>query len=627
MELTLRLMAVSAMVLATLGPPAIGQARAAPASAILLTVDATDVNRGIFQVRETVPVARAGRLVLRYPKWLPGYHAPAGPIDKLGGLKMSAHGRPLSWTRDPADVYAFHVEVPAGVRAVELNFQYLSPVTPQQGRVVMTADILALEWHTVVLYPPGRADRIDVVPRVILPSGWRYATSLEVSNGDGTAISFQPVKLDVLVDSPLYAGRNSQRVDLDVDGESRVWLNLFADRPAQLDLSEAQVNAYRNLVRQADRLFGARPFPRYEFLVTLSNRLGGYGLEHRRSSENSISAGYLLEWDRSAAEERTLLPHEYVHSWNAKFRRSAGLMTPDLHTPVNDTMLWMYEGLSEYWGMVLTARSGLRTQQQALDALAALAAFAEHRTGRNWRSLSDTTHDPIIGRNAPLPWPNWQRGGDYYPEGPMLWLDIDTRIRELSGSRRSLDDFALLFFGKATATGATIPYDFQDVVAALNQVQPHDWSALLKRRLTGSEAPLDGLRRGGWRLIYKSESSGFAAATDSRSGIADFAFSLGFKVGPDGVLQDVMWGSPAFDAGLTIGTRLMAIDGVAYSGDELKRAVDAASKRAQPLTLLVMHGDRYRTVEIDYRGGLRYPHLERLPEAPDLLGAIFAPRD
>lgn len=599
--------------------------------AITLEVDATDVTRGIFQVKQIVPVERSGPLVLLYPKWLPGYHAPAGPIDKLGGLTIAAGDRQLQWRRDPNDVFAFHIDVPEGVTELTLQFQYLSPVTPQQGRVVATEDMLALEWLTVVLYPQGPvADRIDIAASVALPPDWSFATSLEPLAPTGESIRFQTVSLETLIDSPLYAGRYSRRVAL--DGEQRasrppsVWLTVFSDRPTQLDLNPQRVAEHRRLVQQADLLFGTRPFSRYEFLVTLSDRLGGYGLEHRRSSENSISATYLTDWERSVAEERTLLPHEYVHSWNGKYRRSAGLATPHYHAPVNDTMLWMYEGLTEYLGWVLTARSGLRTQQQTIEALAALAAFHEHRAGRAWRSLADTTNDPLIGRNAPLPWPNWQRGGDYYPEGPLFWLDIDTRIRELSKSRRSLDDFARLFFSKASASAAMDAYDFDAIVTALNQVQPYDWSTHLKQRLTSREAPLDGIERGGWELVYRGEQSNYGVAVDGKAAATDFSYSLGFLVGQDGALREVLWGSPAYDAKLTIGTRLIAVNGIAYDATELKAAIATAKSASESVELLVLNGTRYRTVAIDYRGGLRFPHLQRKAGAPDLLEGIFSER-
>jgi predicted metalloprotease with PDZ domain len=349
-------------------------------------------------------------------------------------------------------------------------------------------------------------------------------------------------------------------------------------------------------------------------------------LEHRHSSENSISATYLLDWDRSLAEERTLLPHEYVHSWNGKFRRSAGLMTPHYHAPVSDTMLWMYEGLTEYLGWVLTARAGLRTQEQTLQALAALAAFHEHRAGRAWRDLADTTNDPIIGRNAPLPWPNWQRGGDYYPEGPLFWLHIDTQIRELSKSKRSLDDFVKLFFAQASPAVTASPYDFAAVVAALNEVQSYDWSTHLKQQLTSREPPLGGLRRGGWELVYRNEQSAYGLAIDGKAGAADLSYSLGFNIGHDGVLREVLWGSPAYDAGLVIGTRLIAVDGIAYDVDVLKGAIATANISALPIELLVLNGKRYRTVRIDYRGGLRFPHLQRTASAPELLSRIFNER-
>lgn len=602
-----------------------------PHDAIVLQVDATDVARGIFRVRETVPIERAGKMVLLYPKWLPGYHAPAGPIEKLGGLSVSINGKALSWERDPTDTYAFGVQIPEGVAKLDIEFQYLSPVTTQQGRVVTTPDMLALEWNTVALYPQGNAVRhIQVAPSVKLPDGWAFATTLEVAEKvpgrDQEAIQFQPVSLERLIDSPLYAGSNFQRFSLDHSNPSTVSLNVFADRPAQIAMSADMLQAHRNLVQQADRLFGTRPFDRYEILLTLSNHLGGYGLEHRRSSENSVPADYLLNWERSMAEERLLVPHEYVHSWNGKFRRSIGLLTPHYNAPASDTLLWMYEGLTEYWGQVLAARSGLHTPQQSLDSLAVLAATAENRIGRRWRPLADTLHDPIIARNASLPWPNWQRGADYYPEGPLLWLDVDTKLRELSGDKRSLDDFARRFYSEATATAEPLGYDLGDIAAGLNAIQPHDWASLLQQRLTSHDAPLAGLERGGWRLVYRDVQSDFSAKVDARSGGADLSFSLGLSIGSDAMVRDVQWGSPAFDAGLTIETKLIAVNGVAYDHDQLKRSVTAAKERGSPIQLLALKADRYRTVDIAWRGGLRYPHLERVATLPNRLTAILAPR-
>lgn len=591
---------------------------------IELRVDATDVQRGIFRVRERIPLTKPGRLTLLYPKWLPGYHAPAGPIDKLAGLVMTAGTTRLQWSRDPRNVFAFHVDVPEGADSITLEFQFLSPTTPQQGRIAMTPDMLALEWHSVLLYPQGEAaSLIRVAPMVRLPDEWRFATSL--NRGEtGAWQHFAPVSLATLVDSPLYAGRHFRRFALDPDSRSPVHLNVMADSPEQIALDPARLAAHRRLVEQADRLFGSRPFERYEFLVTLSDRLGGYGLEHRGSSENSIAAESFLRWDRFPSD-RLLLPHEYVHSWNGKLRRADALLTEDFHQPVSNELLWVYEGLTAYWALVLAARSGLRSPDQARQDLAELAARAEHRAGRSWRPLADTLNDPIIGRNAPLPWPNWQRGGDYYSEGPLLWLDVDTRIRELSGERRSLDDFARAFF-RGNSRSAPRGYDLDDIVEALDAVQPYDWRSHLTGLLNAREAPLDGIVRGGGRLIYTAVQNDVAAAVEQQDGRLDLSYSLGAVVAGDGTLSEVLWDSPAFAAGLTAGTGIVSVNGAPFTHSALRSAIAAAAERDLPIRLHVANAGHERTVAIPYRGGLRYPRITRAEDTRDRLAEILAPR-
>lgn len=595
---------------------------------IRISVDASDTIRGIFRVRQSVPVARPGPMTLLYPKWHPGYHAPSGPIHKLAGLIASANGKPLSWTRDPLDVYAFQIDVPAGAAALDLEFQYLSPTSPEQGRIVMTPDLLSLQWHTVVLYPADHAvHRIKVEPSVTLPAGWKFGTALEVASTGSNTIRFEPVSLHQLADSPLFAGRHSRQVDLDPAGPKPVRLNLFADDPSQLEMTPGQLQAHRALVRQADLLFRARPYDHYDFLLSLSERVGEYWLEHHQSSENSAPADYFTAWDQ-AIGIRSIMAHEYVHAWNGNSHRPADSLTPSFHEPVSNELLWVYEGQAEYWGYVLAARSDMRTAQQTLDALATIAAASDHRVGRGWRPLADTMHDPIIGRNIPLAWPNWQRSGDYYPEGVLLWLDVDTKIRELSGGKRSLDDFARRFFGDKEGYSDPVSYELDDVVKSLHEVAPHDWAAVLEARLNSrADAPLDGLARGGYRLVYTETPSEFGKTLEAAHKSTDLSFSLGVTLDSEGRLTDVLWDSPAFAAGLTIGTRITAVNGIAYDADTLKQAITEAKTTHRPISLLVRNDGRYRTVQIDYRGGLRYPRLERIAGTPDRLGAILQPRE
>lgn len=595
---------------------------------ITLAVDATDVEHAIISTREVVPVSGPGPLTLLYPQWLPGTHSPTGTIDKLAGLRISAGGKPLAWQRDPADVFAFHVQVPPGVKAIDIDLQFLSPVSTREGRVLMVPGLMRVQWNTAMLYPAGyHARQIQVEPRITLPAGYTQASALDVASTSGAVTVFRPVDLETLVDAPLLAGQHYRRVELESGAAPRVTLNVFADRPEQLVASDKAIATQKSLVQQAVRLFGSRHYAHYDFLLSLSDRLGGIGLEHHQSTEINSDPRYFLDWDKLLASKETMA-HELVHSWNGKFRRPADLWTPNFNEPMRNSLLWVYEGQTQYWGYVLTARSGQMTLPHALEAIAQTAAIYDLRVGRSWRPLEDTTNDPIIAQRRPLSWLSWQRSEDYYREGQLVWLDVDTRIRELSGGRRSLDDFAQRFFG--VDDGSIIPrtYVFDDVVQALNAVQPFDWSTFLRARLTGrdSGAPLDGLARGGYRLVFTDTAGEYFRALETRSRSTDLSFSLGMIIGRDGTLSEVIWDSPAFRAGLTEGTQLVAVNGQSFSADDLKEVIRLAQGGSAPIELLVKNKDQYRTVRIDYHLGLRYPKLERIPNTPALLDAILAPR-
>ncbi len=609
-------------------PTAIAAPRDIPyAGTIRLTVDATDIDRHIFIVRESIPVRGGDSLVLFYPQWLPGNHSPTGRIDKLAGLTIRANGMPVEWRRDTVNVFAFHVAVSANVTALDAEFQYLSPVDTDEGRIVMTPEMLNLQWNAVVLYPAGYFTRqIMVEPSARLPDNWQFATALETASSNGGLTNFKRVPLETLVDSPIFAGRYFKRVDLEASGGAPVHLDIVADRADLLEMKPEQLAAHSGLVEQANKLFGSHHYDHYDLLLALTNRMGGIGLEHHQSSENGTAATYFTEWEKNV-DRRDLLPHEYTHSWNGKFRRPADLWTPNFNTPMRDSLLWMYEGQTEYWGFVLAARSGLWTRQQALDAIAATAAVYDHRAGREWRSLEDTTNDPITAMRRPLPWRSWQRSEDYYLEGQLVWLDADTLIRELSHGARSLDDFARAFFGINDGSYIPVTYTFDDVVNALNRVQPHDWSKFLRARLDGHGpgAPLDGLNRGGYKLVYKETPSEYFKNEEERRKISDLTYSLGMIIGNEGKLTEVLWEGLAYQKGLTAGTQIIAVDGIAYNIDRLKAAIKDAQKTGASIELLVKNGEHYRTVRMDYHDGLRYPHLERTG-AVAFLDQILAPR-
>ena len=597
--------------------------------AIRLSVDATDIDRHIFNVQETIPVRAGESIVLQYPQWTPGNHAPSGRVDKLAGLMIQANGARVQWVRDPVDVFAFHVDVPAGATKLDVTFQFTSPTDTNEGRVVMTPDMLNLQWTAVALYPAGYfARQIMVEPSVRLPEGWQFATALETAASTGGVTTFKPVSFDTLVDSPMFAGRYFKRLDLDPGGRVPVHLNIVADRADLLEVKPEQLEAHRALVQQAYKLYGSHHYDHYDFLLALTDHMGGIGLEHHQSSENATVLTYFTEWDKNA-DARDLLPHEYTHSWNGKFRRPADLWTPNFNVPMRDSLLWVYEGQTQYWGFVLSARAGLLTKQQTLDAIAATAAVYDHRVGREWRAMQDTTNDPIAAMRRPLPWRSWERSEDYYSEGELMWLDADTLIREKSGGQRSLDDFAKAFFGVNDGSFVPSTYAFEDVVKTLNTVQPYDWATFLRARLDGHGpgAPLDGVARGGYKLVYTDTPSSYFKDAEVRRKVTDLTYSLGMTIAAEGKLSDVLWEGPAYKIGLTVGTQIIAVNGIALDADQLKSAIKDANKTKAAIELLVKNGDRYRTVKIDYHDGLRYPHLEREGSAAASLDQILTPRN
>jgi predicted metalloprotease with PDZ domain len=596
---------------------------------IELQVNASNVGQRIFEVHERIPV-KAGKLTLLYPQWRLGAHAPAGYLlSQFAGLMLSANHHRLEWQRDPGDMYVFHVNIPAGVSMLDAEFQFLSPVEGGQGAVVATAEMLAVHWESLLLYPAGvYAHGVIFKPSIVMPQGWKFGGALELVEQVGAEARFKPVNLEDLIDSPIYAGKYFKRIDLDPGAKVPVFLDLVADSPADLEATPEQIDAHRALVQQAYKLFGSHHYDHYDFLMALSDEFSFSGLEHQQSGENGVRSTYFSEWSKQQAWRSNLVSHEYTHSWDGKFRRPADQLIANFNEPMQDSLLWVYEGATSYWGHVLGARSGLVEVSQMRDGLAATAALYDHRVGRSWRSLQDTTNEPIISHRGSLAWISWQRAEDYYSEGELIWLDADTKIRELSGDKRSLDDFARNFFGVRNGTHEPPdPYTFEDVVHALNTVQPFDWATFLRARLDGHGpgAPLDGLTRSGWTLVYTEQPSEYSKDADAYRKITDFTYSLGFAVDNDGRLVNLVWGSPAFKSGLTGGFTLLAVNGRAYKPELLKIAITAAKSGNQPIELLFKKDDRFRTERIDYHDGLKYPHLQRIEGTPDRLEAIFKP--
>ncbi|MGH8158067.1 MAG: M61 family metallopeptidase [Rhodanobacter sp.] len=595
---------------------------------VAIHVDASDTLQGIFRVHETIPV-KAGALTLLYPQWIPGDHSPSGPIAMLAGLKLSANGKPLMWKRDKYNVYAFHLDVPAGVSSIDADFQYLSE---RNGGFEITDRMMDMEWSKVALYPAGNFSRdITFAPSVTLAHGWQLGTALETASQSGDTTTFKPVTFNNLVDSPIYAGQYFKRVDLSPGGETPVHLDIVADAPKYLEMTPEQLNVHRALVTQAVKLFGSHHYDHYDFLFSLSDQLGGNGTEHHQSSEDGLGADYFTAWADNATD-RDLLAHEYTHSWNGKFRRPADLWTPNFNVPMGDSLLWVYEGQTQYWGFVLTARAGMWTPQQFRDALAMVAAnYERNRPGFQWRTLEDTTNDPTAAHRSSLPYRSWQMSEDYYSGGQMIWLEVDAKLRALTHDGKSLDDFARGFFGVDNGSYVTKTYTFDEVVAALNGVAPYDWASFLHARVDALDPPLlDGVAATGWKLVYTDQESAYEKQYNSRPQaprhLYNFAWSIGLTMNDKGQVNDVRWNGPAFKAGVSTGASLVAVNGQTYSSDVLKSAIAAAKDSKAPIQLLLKYQGSYRTVPVDYHDGLQYPHLVRVEGTSDYLSQIIAAR-
>jgi len=590
---------------------------------VTISVDATAAPRKIFHATLHIP-ATPGDLTLYYPKWIPGEHAPDGPVVDLAGLFFKANGQTLKWRRDLLDGFTIHVEVPQGVSEVQADLDFLSPATFEGGFSAgssATAKLAVISWNQVLLYPKGwKSDDINYSASLRLPQGWKYGTALPVASADGNEIHFSTVSLTTLVDSPVIAGEFLKVVPLAQNPPTE--MDIAADSAAALEAPPEVWDHYRSLVDQAGKLFGAQHYRDYHFLYSLSDHVAHFGLEHHESDDSRVDERSLV--DESARKMAAgLLPHEYVHSWNGKYRRPADLATPDYQVPMQTDLLWVYEGLTSYLGDMLTARSGLLTPEQARDNLAIMAAELDHIPGRAWRNLQDTADAAPVLYFAPRPWESWRRGTDFYDEDVFNWLWVDTIIRQQSKDKKSLDDFCRLFHGAPNSAPMVKPYTFDDVVNTLNQVVPYDWRGFLTERLTnhGPGAPLGGLEDSGWKLVYDETPSEMMRAHEERS--LDAAFSIGLALNADGGVIDTIEGLPAAKAGIGPGMKVAAVNSRRYSAEVMRDALKAGKNTQEPLHLLVEVDDYYKTFDLDYHGGERYPHLARDDSKSDLLSEIY----
>ena len=593
---------------------------------IQLHVDATDAPRRLYHVHMTVP-AKAGPMTLVYPKWIPGEHMPSGPIADLVGLKIQAGGQSIPWRRDSVNMYAFHVDVPAGASSLDVVFDFITP--PETGGFSSgsstTTQLAVLNWNQLILYPEGVSpDQFKAQATLRVPDAWRYGTALPIAHESGNEVEFKPASLTTLVDSPVSMGRHYRTIDIGVDNGIPHYLNLAADSDRAMEVTPELIAQYKNLVAETGALFGSRHFRDYHFLLTLSDHVAHFGLEHHESSDDRVGERTLID-DGPRKLAATLLPHEFTHSWNGKYRRPAGLATGNFDAPMKGDLLWVYEGLTNYLGDILAPRSGLLSPEDFRESLAIVAAQLDTASGRAWRPLEDTAIAAQILYEAREDYTEYRRSVDYYPEGTLIWLDADVTIRQLSQGAKSLNDFCKAFYGGPGGTPALKAYTFDDVVAALNAVQPYDWAGFLNKRLRSTEphAPLGGIENGGWKLVYTATASDYWKASEGEKKIVDLSYSLGLLVSEDGVIANVLYDGLARRAGIAPATRLIAVNGRQYTSTLLRETVDATAKNTEPTELLIKDGDFYKTHRIDYHGGSRYPHLERNEGRPDLLSAII----
>jgi predicted metalloprotease with PDZ domain len=591
---------------------------------ISLTVDATQAPIKLVHSHIVMP-AKPGPLTLYYPKWIPGEHGPNGPIASLSGLKFSANDKSIPWQRDLLDLFTFHVDVPGGADHLVIDFDYIEPTASgaYTAGASATAKLDVISWNQNVLYPAGTpADQLTYEAKLILPDGWKFGTALPIANQSGNQAAFKPVSLERLVDSPVISGEYYRAIDITPPGEPiHHEIDLAADSEAALAMPPELKAGMINLVAESGKLFGARHYRDYHFLLTLSDHVAHFGLEHHESNDSRLPERVMLE-PTGAFSVGGLLSHEFVHSWNGKYRRPADLTTPDYEVPMKTDLLWVYEGLTDYFGPMLAARSGLWTQEQYHDVLASIsAALGPGRPGRTWRPLLDTAVGQLRSGRG---WLNWQRGSDYYDEGDLIWLEVATIINRESHGQKTIDDFAHLFHGGANNGPEIKTYTFEEVVSALNSIAPHDWAGYFREKLTSTspDAPVGGIENGGWKVVYNERPS----KVPGRRGGAGDAYSIGLQVGEDGSVMDSIVGGLAFKAGITSGMKVVAVNGRVYTRDLLNDAIKASKDSKNPIVLLVISDEYYKTCTIDYHDGERYPHLQRDDSKPDYLDDLIKPR-
>ncbi len=602
------------------------RAQAAPPGAIRISVDATHAPQRILRAKLEIPV-RPGPLTLYYPKWMPADHSPDGPISNLAGLKFTAGGKEIAWHQDLVDMYAFNLDIPQGTESIEASLDFLisAPGPTIDFAASGSAKLLILMWNQVTLYPKGwPAADLVFEPTLTLPEGWKFSTSLPIASESGSTITFSPVPLDLLIDSPVQSGPFVRVYPLNPGEKPPNELDVASDDAWALDVPPALLENYKRLVAEAGALYRSHHYRDYHFLLTLSNNVLPLGQEHHESSDDRVGERTLVD-PNARLLEAGLFPHEFSHSWNGQYRRPVGLATPDFQQPMKGNLLWVYEGLTEYLGTVLSARSGLLTPEQTREKIALTASEMGYRAGRRWRSLQNTADAAQILYFAPQQWSSYRRSVDFYPESVLIWLDVDATIRKLTNDRRSMDDFCHTFYAPPDGQPVIKAYTFEDLISTLNQIAPYDWRSFFSERLdsTSASAPLGGITGGGWKLVYTDDPNELLAAGEAESGGGDFTFSIGLRVRADGTVVDAIPGMPAFESGVSPYLRIIGVNGRQFSVDELKRAIRDSKSNPASITIAATNTGTLETHEIQYHDGNRFPHLERVEGTPDYLDEIL----
>jgi predicted metalloprotease with PDZ domain len=596
---------------------------------IRIEVDETRAPQKILHTHLQMPVG-PGPLVLYYPEWIPGEHMPDGPIIDMAGLQFAGGGKMIPWRRDLTDMFAFHLDIPQGVTSLAIDFDFLlsAPASGYSAGASATAFLNLVSWNQVVLYPKGYdAANITCLPSLRLPSGWKFGTALPGAKQSGDTVEFSSTTLEALIDSPVLTGRYFRVIDL-TPGQTPIHeMDIAADSAAALAMTPQTEAHFRQLVAEAGALFGSRHYRDYHFLLTLSDSTAHFGLEHHESSDNRTRERSLID-ESARIAFAGLLPHEYVHSWNGKYRRPADLLSPDYHQPMKDDLLWVYEGLTEYLGGVLTARSGLQNWQQTHEELARLAAMLDTEPGRRWRPLQDTADSAVFLYDADVEWENWRRGVDFYEEGMFLWLDVDATIRRLTHDQKSMNDFCHLFYAGSSGEPDLKLYTFDDLVSTLNRVASYDWANFLHSRLdsTSPNTPVESIENSGWKLVFSDQPNEMQDNHDEVWRKVDLSLSIGLLLADDGGVEDVIYDGPSYNAGMGPGMKITAVNGKQFSADALKEAIEGAKVATAPIQLIVANGPAVETYAVNYHGGLRYPHLVRDENRPDFLSEILHSR-